>query len=79
MHVTQKQVIEILGETFTSKGFVISPDMNLKGDIGFDSLDVIELVLILKSKFDISISDQESDNINSVQDIIFLVDEKLKS
>ena len=78
MRLIEKQVFGILHERFTGSGFSITPDMNLKSDLGFDSLDVVELVLILESEFNIAISDQESDEIDSVQNIIRLIESKAR-
>lgn len=78
MQLTQKRVIEIVYKRFNGEVFLITPAMNLKNDLGFDSLDVIELVLILESEFNISISDQEADNIDSIEGIVQLINGKIK-
>ena len=43
-------------------------------DLGADSPDPIELVLELEKNFDIEVTDDEIDNIRTVQDIVDLVD-----
>ncbi len=39
-------------------------------DLGADSLDQVELIMAMEEDFDISISDEDAENINTVQDTI---------
>ncbi len=39
-------------------------------DLGADSLDQVELIMAMEEEFDISISDEDAENINTVQDTI---------
>jgi len=50
----------------------ISSDLNLE-DSGLDSFARIELVLVIEEAFDIELSDSESANIQTVQDITDLI------
>ena len=45
----------------------------LVDDLGGDQLDVIELVMLLEEKFNISIDDDEAENLVTVQDIYNIV------
>lgn len=47
---------------------------SLRGDLGFDSLDQIEICLLLEKRLDISIPDKEADNVKTVGDVIDLLD-----
>ncbi len=46
-------------------------------DIDADSLDVVELVMALEEEFDLEISDQEIENINSIGDVIKYIESKV--
>ncbi len=46
-------------------------------DIDADSLDIVELVMALEEEFDLEISDQEIENINSVGDVIKYIESKV--
>jgi len=46
-------------------------------DIDADSLDIVELVMALEEEFDLEISDQEIENINSVGDVIKYIESKI--
>ena len=52
----------------------ITQDAHLFDDLNFDSLDSVEMVLALENEFDIEISDDEIDNVQSVQNILDLID-----
>lgn len=52
---------------------------HLYNDLGADSLDGIELVMALEEEFDIDISDNEGDGVNTVGDLVVLIDGKKAS
>lgn len=59
----------------------ISPEKSIEYDLGFDSLDRVELVMNIEKKFDIFITDEEGDRVCgsfTIQDLYDLVDQKLK-
>jgi acyl carrier protein len=51
----------------------ILPDTRLMDDLGADSLDSIEIVLAMEIEFDIEIPDDELERVETVQDIITIV------
>lgn len=46
------------------------PDASLHDDLGADSLDVVELVMVLEEEFQISVPDEDVDNIRTLRDIV---------
>ncbi len=46
-------------------------------DIDADSLDIVELVMALEEEFDLEISDQEIENINTVGDVVKYIESKV--
>jgi acyl carrier protein len=44
------------------------------GDLDLDSLDLVELVMVLEEEYDIEISDEDAEGVRTVQDVINLVD-----
>ena len=48
----------------------INNESSFIDDLGADSLDTVELVMALEEEFDIEISDEEAENISSVQTAI---------
>jgi len=43
-------------------------------DLGADSLDTVELVMALEEEFDVEISDEQAENISTVQSAIDYID-----
>jgi len=41
--------------------------------MGWDSLDAVEYAMLLEEEFDIIISDQEAENLESIKDVYALV------
>ncbi len=54
----------------------LTPEANIKDDLGADSLDKIELVMALEDEFFITIPDELIDTILTVQDAITFVEER---
>jgi acyl carrier protein len=61
----------------------IAPDkIDLKSrvieDLGADSLDVVEMLMVLEDEFNVTVSDEESLQLKTVGDIVNLIDGKTK-
>jgi acyl carrier protein len=70
----KEQVISIMKDE-------IRPDVTIDDsfeDLGMDSLDMVELVLILEEKFEIEIPDQDAEKLSTVRDIVEYVENKKK-
>lgn len=57
---------------------VVTPEKRLIEDFGFDSLDIIELVISLEEDFNIEILDEDALKWKTVDDIDKYLEEKLK-
>ncbi len=53
-------------------------ESSLKDDLQLDSLDQVELIMKIEKKWDISISDNEALDLIVVQDLVNLVEIKIK-
>lgn len=51
----------------------IKPETEIVADLGFDSLQIYELVVDLESTYDIRLSDDDLDKVMTVQDVVDLV------
>jgi len=75
-----RPVLEALQEYLDAE-FRLAPeevrlDSDLKQDFGFDSLDLIELVMFIEDEYGIEITDDEAENYSTVQQLINLVELK---
>jgi acyl carrier protein len=48
----------------------VTLESSFKEDLGADSLDVVELVMELEDEFDMEISDEDAEKINTVGDVV---------
>lgn len=55
----------------------VNPEAKFVEDLGADSLDVVEMIMALEQEFDISISDDEAEKLQSVGDVVNYITEAL--
>ncbi len=65
-----KEIQEIICEQLKARPEEVKLETSFIDDLGADSLDSIELVMALEEKFNIEISDEDAEEINTVGDAI---------
>jgi acyl carrier protein len=55
----------------------VVPEASFIDDLNADSLDLVELIMTLEEEFDIKISDEDAEKIQTVQDAIDYLQEHL--
>ncbi|MBQ6903376.1 MAG: acyl carrier protein [Clostridia bacterium] len=70
-----EKVRKILCEQFELDEDRVTMDSSLIGDLGADSLDVIDLAMSIEDEFDIEVPDDEIEKIKTVGDIVRFVEE----
>ena len=48
----------------------VIPEASFVDDLGADSLDLVELIMTMEEEFDIDISDEEAEKLETVKDAI---------
>lgn len=66
----EKRVKEIVAEQLGVDESQVTNEASFMDDLGADSLDTVELVMALEEEFDIEISDENAEKIQTVQDAI---------
>lgn len=56
-------------------GKIDNPHLRLIDDLGIDSLSIIEIVYSLENRFDISVSNDELSKVETIQDLLDLVNQ----
>ena len=74
MASTEERVINIVAEQMGVDKAQITRETSFVNDLGADSLDTVELVMELEDEFDISISDEDAEKIQSVGQAIEYID-----
>ena len=72
-------VRELLVTQLAVKSEMVRPESIVTEDLGADSLDAIEVVAALEEKFGVSITDDEAKQIMTVEGIVTLIEQKLRT
>ena len=56
----------------------ITPEKNLFNDLGADSLDVVELLMILEREFNVKLSEDDTANVKTVSDLYAMIEKYTK-
>ena len=71
------RIVTIIQER-QGEDFVVTESLSLKDDLDADSVDLMEFILTLEDEFNIEISDEEIDQLQSVGDVIKIIQDKIK-
>ncbi len=66
----EKRVKKIVAEKLSVDLDEVIPEASFLDDLGADSLDLVELIMAMEEEFDIEISDEEAEKLQTVQDAI---------
>lgn len=72
----EQRVIELVKE-YADRDVPVARDTTLAGDLGFDSLDLLDFVMDLEEAFDIAISDDEFDAWSNVGQVIDFIEKNI--
>jgi acyl carrier protein len=79
----KKEVVEkvkqIISEQLGVDEAEVTPSASFTDDLGADSLDQVELVMALEEAFSVSVSDEDTEKLLTVQDAIDYVDKHAKA
>ena len=61
------------------ENLVVTPELSLQEDLGADSVELMELIVSIEDSFHIEISDEATDHLATVQDVVELIQTLQKS
>lgn len=70
----RKHIAELLG----IKESLITPDSKFVEDLNADSLDIVQMLIVLEDAFNVEFSDDEIASLKTVGDIVSFVEKKSK-
>ena len=73
---TFEQVKNMLVEKLGIADDKVTMDSEIIKDLGADSLDLVEMLLTLEETFGVTISDEQTESIKTVKDIVDIIDNK---
>lgn len=70
----RKHIAELLG----IKESLITPDSKFVEDLNADSLDIVQMLIVLEDEFNVEFSDDEIATLKTIGDIVSFVEKKAK-
>ena len=78
MSAIESKVKAIIVDKLGVEESQVTPEASLTADLNADSLDTVELIMEFEKEFGVSIPDEDTQKINTVQDVIDYI-EKLQA
>lgn len=69
-------LISMIADRFNVPVSAVSGKTNFQQDLNLDSIDSLELIMALEDTYDISVSDADAAKLQTVNDVINLIDQK---
>jgi|APFre7841882724_1041349.scaffolds.fasta_scaffold191287_1 acyl carrier protein len=70
----RETTLAVIAKVSKADAAAIRPDMDLVADLGFDSAKALELLVELEDALGIEVSDEQAARLNSVGDILAIVE-----
>lgn len=74
---TEEKVRELIVDKLNVEASEVTPEASFATDLGADSLDTVELMMAFEKEFDLSIPDEEAQEIKTVGDAISYIEKHL--
>lgn len=71
---TFDEVKEIISSELNCDKNKITPECNLKEDLGADSIDAVSIIMDIEDKYGVSIDEDTARGFNTVQDLVSFID-----
>ena len=73
----EQRVKEIIIEQLSVSEEEVVPEASFVDDLGADSLDLVELIMVMEEKFEQEIPDEDAEKLQTVQDAISYIKERV--
>ena len=73
-----QRVTEVIANVLNKPKSDVTPEAHLKANLAADSFDIVDLMLKLETKFGCRFENQEIENVETVKDILLLIQNKTK-
>ena len=72
-----EKIKKIISEQLEVDQSIISEGSSITGDLGADSLDLVDLSMSIEDEFDIELSDEALEKIKTVGDLVSYIEDKI--
>ncbi|MFD1862444.1 acyl carrier protein [Planococcus sp. FY231025] len=76
MSTVLERVTKVIVDRLGVEESEVKLEASFTGDLGADSLDVVELVMELEDEFDMEISDEDAEGMSTVGDAVSYIEKK---
>jgi acyl carrier protein len=73
-----KIINNLLIEEFEISGSQLSPDAHLKNDLGLESLDFVDIAVIVQKEFGLTLKGEEMTTIKTLEDLYDHIDNRFQ-
>ncbi len=73
------EITELLSEQLNIDKSAITRDSKIIEDLHTDSLDMVEMLIALEDKYDITVPDEDVKNLDTIGKLVDYVEEKVKN
>ena len=70
----KEKIIKVIAESLSVNESNVKPESKFVDDLGADSLDTVELVMVLEGEFGIDIPEEDAEELLTVGDVINYVE-----
>lgn len=71
-----EKVRELVAKELGVDKATVTLETRLSEDLGADSLDAVELIMAIEDEFEIQVSDEDSQNMRTIKDIVDFIEKK---
>jgi acyl carrier protein len=71
---TVEQVIGVVADRLGKPVDEVKPESNFVEDLDADSLDLVELIMALEDEYDVTIPDEDAQNIRTISDAVAYIE-----
>ena len=65
-----EKIAALIADQFGIEASNITKDTSFTDDLSADSLDIVELIMAIEQEFDISVNDEDVENVKTVGDVV---------
>ncbi|MBR6785268.1 MAG: acyl carrier protein [Clostridia bacterium] len=72
-----EKIKKIISEQLEVDQSIITDNASITGDLGADSLDLVDLAMSIEDEFDIELSDDALEKIKTVSDLVAYIEDRI--
>lgn len=74
---TIDKVKELMAKQLNVSEDSVTPEKEIVKDLGADSLDIVEMLMTLEEEFGVTVPDEDTIDVKTVQDIVNVIEKNL--